>query len=90
MSKHTWDWDWQEKANPKKTGTYRTCGDTLATEADMAQHVETIFPKLQFVAARRVEDDPQAAPVNPINPEHIMHGTRRELRHDVLKSLKPS
>lgn len=89
MSRHIWDWDWSEKANPKKTGTYRSCGDGLATADDMAAHVANVFPKLQFVAARRVED-PQPTPVNPINPEHVMHGTMRELRTDVLKSMKPS
>lgn len=89
-----WDWDWKEKREGGKTGTYRSGSTGLQTEEDVRQYVANVHPKLECTGVRIVgEGAPKTTPetiipVKAIDPAHAMHGSPDETKKAVREFTK--
>ena len=89
-----WDWDWKDKRTGKN-GTYRSGSTGLQSEEDVIKHVnENFHGKLEYLGCRCVGEGAPlvtaagAAPVKPINPEHVLGGSVAERNAAVRKFVK--
>lgn len=89
-----WDWDWKEKKEGGKSGTYRSGSTGLQTEEDVRRYVASVHPKLECTGVRLVGEGtekttPQViVPVKPIDPNHILHGSTAETKAAVREFTK--
>jgi hypothetical protein len=79
--KKDWCWRWRDRATGKEGEYFNTQTDHQTVE-EVKAWAELYFPKLKFLGAEE-RGIPEGAKLVPVDPEHVMHGTKKQLKQDV-------